>query len=54
MFQDEKKLPITVIYMFQDQCSKLTINYIFQDQEPPNLILTVQNVLVFILSGNII
>ena len=39
--------------MFQDQYSKLTMNYIFQDQGSPNLILIVQN-LVFTSNGNII
>ena len=33
--------------MFQDQYSKLTIIYIFQDQEPLNLILIVQDFSIY-------
>ena len=52
MFQDQK-YTIIVFYTFQDQYSKHIFIYIFQDQEPPNLILTVQN-LIFTLNRNII
>ena len=48
MFQDQNNYTIIVIYAFQDQYSKVTTIYIFQNQEPLTLILIVQNFVIYL------